>query len=256
MHRTHGKLDTKRGSAGILAVIDLVQRHGAPVANTTTAAAFPHHLGCMKMLPTGHTLLHCLCSHGRALYVSLVLLRGASPEPVNDLGRTPMMNACLLSSAAGVACVRTLLAHGARVDRHDCLGMTALTMAAAARSEATVRLLLDWCATYLNESERLKFVNARAQMGYSALSQAARNGDLGIVKILFAGGAHLTVSYNGESVIELATKFGHTHVADWLLLKRVASGESRRHAQLLHREVVPGERDEYGLVEPPVVPTG
>lgn len=254
MHLTHGRLSSPIHRDGLIRIVTLIQTSSS-AASTTTPAAFPHTLGVMKNLPTGRCLLHCLASRGHATYLRLALARGAPPAPVDALGHTPLMHAARQGTVAGSACVRALLAAGAPAHGADVTGLTALMRAASARAHDTLEALLAWAWARLGAREHRAFVNSRDRGGRTALVFAARCGDLVGVKMLFAAGASLGVTYDGESVVEVATKFGHGEVALWVRGVEVGGRGGGRHALLLHREVVAG-RDEYGEVERPVVPTG
>lgn len=252
MHLTHGRLSSPTRRDGLVRVVTLIQTSSS-AASATTPAAFPHTLGVVKNLPTGRCLVHCLASRGHVTYLRLALARGAPPAPVDALGHTPLMYAARLGTASGSACVRALLAAGAPAHGADATGLTALMRAASAHAHDTIVALLAWAR--LGAREHRAFVNSRDRGGRTALVFAAKCGDLVSVKMLIAAGARLGVTYDGESVVEVATKFGHGEVAQWLREVEAGGRGGGRHALLLHREVVAG-RDEYGEVERPVVPTG
>lgn len=244
-----------------LPVISLVQQHGRAAANAATPASLPQGFALgtphdeprvYKSNASNTSLLHWLCLHGKAQYVALLVARGADIHRVDVNGRTALMTAC----AAGCAeAVRVLLASGARADCTCDKGYTALLLAVLKRSYEVVELLLSWGAETLGAHARVEFVNARLSTGYTALALAARAGHMPMAKLLYGHGAHQSVTYDGESTVELAAKYGHSDLKDWLVLMAVQDVTARyesRHAQLHHREVLPGPVNEYGEVEPPV----
>jgi Ankyrin repeats (3 copies) len=242
-----------------LPVISLVQRYGRAAANAATPATLPQGfaLGSPHDEPrvyksnfSGTSALHWLCLHGKGQYVALLVARGANVHRVDVNGRTAIMTAC---GSGCMEAVRTLLLNGARVNGTCDKGYNSLLLAVLKGSLEVTQMLLEWASESLTPRELEAFVNARLSTGYTALAVAARGGNMKIVKLLVAHGAHHTVTYDGESVVEVATRYGHREVADWLIsLLMTNSSHDSRHSQLLHREVRPGELDEYGVVETPV----
>jgi ankyrin repeat protein len=79
--------------------------------------------------------------------------------------------------------------------------------AVAARDYATMRMLL----------ERGADPNARQEVDYTALHNAAAHGDLEMAKLLLAHGADRNArSSDGMNVADVARKYGHPDVAEWL----------------------------------------
>lgn len=251
---------TRRSS--FLPVVSLMQAHGRVAADAATPATLPHGfsvahahndaLRVYKSHAAGTAVLHWLAQHGKGDYVGLALARGARVDRPDVNGRTPLMMACAVGC---VGAVRVLVKFGARVELVDAKGYTALLLAALKGSGECVRLVLERAGEVLGVGAREAFLNSRLPSGVAALGVAARMGSLEILEILFEYGAHESVSFDGESCYELACKYGHRDVAEWLL-RRSASvgGVSARHGTLMHREVVPGGVDEYGEVQPPVQP--
>lgn len=243
-----------------LPILSLVQQHGAAAANAAIPASLPQGFALglhdeprvYKASASSTSLLHWMCLHGKGQYVGLLVARGANVHRVDVNGRTALMTAA--SSGCAVA-VRALLQCGARADLTCAKGYTPLLLAALKGSVEAVSILLAWAADTLDPRERAAFVNARLSTGLTALSLAARDGNLAMAETLHRHGAHQAVSYDGESTVEIATKYGHRELAAWLVDKlhsADSTGIESRHAQLLHREVRPGGVDEYGQVIPPV----
>lgn len=193
-----------------------------------------------------------MCLHGKGDYVGLLVARGVNIHRVDVNGRTALMTA---SATGCVNAVRVLLRSGACANLTCDKGYTPLLLAALKGSYDVVFLLLNWAADTLDPQARASFVNARLSTGFTPLTLAARDGNLPLAKLLYSHGAHQVVSYDGESIVEIATKYGHGELAAWLVQMAHESARSlyeRRHSLLLHREVRSGGVDEYGEVIPPV----
>jgi ankyrin repeat protein len=139
---------------------------------------------------------------------------------------TPLMIAAL---EGDTETVRTLLAHGARVNAKDNEGHTALMFAVINSHSEIVKALLRAGAR----------VNARAGDGGTALMLAATNGDAEITQILLNDGAKTGYRYTstGQTAATLAADRGHIAIVE-LLQKRVASenrGRSRRPSRHFER---------------------
>jgi ankyrin repeat protein len=116
----------------------------------------------------------------------------------------------------GLACffrqpeaVRVLLEAGAdaRATARNPMRVTGLHAAAAARSTAIARLLLDHGAD----------VNARQQAAYTALHAAAQHGDVELVDLLLSRGADPSLrSEDGKDAAAHARANGHEALADRL----------------------------------------
>jgi ankyrin repeat protein len=183
----------------------------------------------------GRTAVYQAASMGNAVPVLRLLLdKGGDPNAKTAIGMTPLMaavranldaarllierkadvnaksaaNATALMAAAQTgsrAAVRMLLEHGADPNARTKRNETALAYAATAGNEETVALLLESGAD----------VNVRDIRGYSPLLYAAGSdaAPAGVVKMLLAKGADVSVKADGESAAELAAKRGQTESA-------------------------------------------
>jgi ankyrin repeat protein len=129
----------------------------------------------------GRTALYLAASeHDCLAVVRMLLKKGANPNAVTIVGRTPLMSA---AGGGEVAAMKLLLEKGAKVNAVSGAGSTALLDAAASRNAEAVRLLLD------NGAD----VNARTKKNMTALSTAAMQGDENAVKVLLARGAQVNI---------------------------------------------------------------
>lgn len=114
----------------------------------------------------------------------------------------------MLAAASGsLRAISLLLKFGAVVEATDDNGDNALLFAASRLQTDAVEILI---------TEGGANINARSTLGYTALTHAAVNGSLQLVQFLVAHGAHHAVTYDGDSVINLATGRGYPAIAAWL----------------------------------------
>jgi ankyrin repeat protein len=149
----------------------------------------------------GVTPLAEAASNGNAAIIERLLSAGADP---NTEAAEPALLAAARSGS--VAAVRTLLAHGAKVDAPESWkGQTALMWAAAANRANVVRLLIErganvnarstiWPPDTLNRPKNGNIVSDRPKGGLTALLYAAREGSFEAAQALIEGGADLNLA--------------------------------------------------------------
>lgn len=120
----------------------------------------------------------------------------------DETGATPLMYASLL---AGVDVVRTLVEHGALVNRANTFGSTPLMWAAAGRT-ANVEFLLKHDAD----------VNAKASDGTTAIAVAARYGNVAAMEALADKGADMEAPATRADLITAAYYTRTDDVRRWL----------------------------------------
>ncbi len=140
----------------------------------------------------------------------------ASVASVNDINSSPFL---LAAERGDLQSLRIFLARDARVNKRDFLhGTTPLMLAAqgeggedaeplageiAQRYEQTVEFLLE------NGAD----IDAVSDTGDTAIGNAVRRGNLGIVKLLLARGAKTRDALpRGQRLLDLATERGHTEL--------------------------------------------
>src|SRR5581483_7531269 len=125
--------------------------------------------------------------------IEALLNAGASPSTLtSEGGETVLMTA---SRAGNVDAVKVLLEHGADVNvKENYKGQTALMWAAAERHSEVVKLLLahgaDWKARSIDRETKPPKLSAASSIspiargGFTALSFAAREGDVATAKVM------------------------------------------------------------------------
>ena len=148
----------------------------------------------------GGTALHWAADHGFAEIVQLLLDSGADIKATDNTGRTA------LHWAVTTEIVQLLLKAGAKTDVIDSLGDTPLHCAAYFH-----------CAAYYGSADNVQAlviagadVNARNNIGYTALDWAARKGKTEVVKALVIAGADVNATDNdGWTALQFAKYYGH-----------------------------------------------
>src|SRR5499427_2223544 len=132
--------------------------------------------------------------------IEALLKAGASPDTLtSEGGETVLMTA---SRSGNVDAVKTLLDHGANVNaRETYKGQTALMWAAAERHPEVVKLLMahgaDWKVRSIDRETKPPKLSAASSIspiargGFTAMSFAAREGDIESAKAMLDGGADI-----------------------------------------------------------------
>jgi ankyrin repeat protein len=197
------------------------------------------------------------CTNRNDGLVSRLLAAGADPNSASNTGETVLMTCAYTGNAAAV---RALVQRGADVNRRESLeSQTALMWAAAQGHEDVVKVLLDAGADLRTRArEQEHFVcfttqcgNGEASQrnagrvfrgGYSATLFAARQGDVGSVKVLLDHGASIEErGADGYSPLLLATHSGHTGLAKFLLQRGADPNASGVGYSALHTAVLRGD---------------
>jgi ankyrin repeat protein len=149
--------------------------------------------------------LHLAVVAGRADAVELLLAAGAHIDSQDAKGSTPLHIAANMKDRTGVA--RVLVTSGADTEvREYRQGIKPLHFAAMMGHDEVVAVLLGGRADK----------NALDSEGCSPLHYAAMRGHASVAKRLLSAGADTTVRLRGETPLDVATKAGHTDVADLL----------------------------------------
>ncbi len=153
---------------------------------------------------------HHLCFAGdEPGQVKMLIQDGLAPlTALTEGGQTPLHWAAL---GGHLLVIDLLLAGGTDPCAVDKRGMTALHMAAGKGHAAVLDSLLRGGA--------VQVINYQAaQLQDTALAMAASCGHLECVKVLRKYGADIGIwSVTAENVVDIARRFGHQHIADFLL---------------------------------------
>jgi ankyrin repeat protein len=148
----------------------------------------------------GATPLSEAVTSGSVAMVEALLKAGADPKTLTtEDGETVLMTA---ARAGNVDVVRLLLNRGAYVNaRENYKGQTALMWAAAERHPAVVKLLLehgaDWKARSIDRETKVPRLSAASSIspiargGFTALSFAAREGDIESARVMLDAGVDI-----------------------------------------------------------------
>jgi len=139
---------------------------------------------------------------------------------VTDLGRTPLHYAVMGGHSL---IVDLLLAGGADPCAIDNRGLTTLHMASTKGYSVILRALLAAGATSVINKQA-------AQLKESPLMMACAGGHLEAVKVLREFKANIGLwSVTAENVVDVARRFGHQHIVEFLLKDMEAADSSRYH---------------------------
>jgi uncharacterized protein len=183
------------------------------------------HADVRLMNAYGATALSQAAEFADVAVIKQLLAAGADPDSPNGAGETALM---IVAREGNVPAARLLIRHGAHVDAIEKVrGQTALHWAAAASQPQMVRLLLRAHAdpnarSKLDRDQRQVSSEPRIQWrppgGITPLLYAARQGCLGCVKNLLAGGADVNLpDPDGITPLLIATENFHFDVAVYLL---------------------------------------
>jgi ankyrin repeat protein len=175
----------------------------------------------------GVTALYLACVNGNPAMIERLLKAGADANAVSNEGETALMTA---ARTGNVEAAKALLEHGAKVDaRENWHGETALMWATAQKHPAMVKELLAHGAdvnarSTVNNWERQSTAEPREKWlplgGFSAMHFAAREGCVGCVPVLAAGGGDVNAAdQDGITPLISAIINGHYDVAGVLLEK-------------------------------------
>ncbi|MCW3099233.1 MAG: Ankyrin repeat protein [Chthonomonadaceae bacterium] len=163
----------------------------------------------------GDTALICMARRNRLALVRLLVARGADVNAVSVPGRQTALQTAV--NAGGIATVRFLLDHGARVNAANRYGQTALMNAMGADQDDTVRLLLAHGAK----------TEAHDDTGASVLHYAVSHDNPAVVRLLLARGARVNSrDRKGRTPLDLARKMTTRSSRDIVTLLKKAGGKS------------------------------
>ena len=150
------------------------------------------------------TALHKACFNDHADCARLLLSRGALVELADKFGSTALHKAAFGGSGA---CCSVLLESGADAKVFDGEGFTAVHLATHRQHEDALKVLLAFDA-------KLGSCVSQNAVKETPLHFAARVGSVSCASILLTAGADpSTKAANGDTVAELAKRFGHEEVA-------------------------------------------
>ncbi len=166
------------------------------------------------------------CENASVAMVATLLAAGADPNATQMSGLTPLMTA---ARTGNLEVVEALLAHGADVSASTVsLGATPLMWAVAAPHPPVVRVLLDAGAD----------PNTSTTDGYTALMNAARNGDIPMAETLIAAGVDInTPGTTGTHILPFSIINGRDQFALFLLERGADPNGSIGGIRALHAAV-------------------
>lgn len=151
-------------------------------------------------------------------------------DATNKEGNTPLMHICAIQRTAANV-VQLLVNSGARVNKQNEKGQTALFIAANQGSREFVQVLLEAGAD----------PNISNNDGCGPLTKAARNGDWAIISLLLK--AHAKLDQYKHSMLREAAKGGHIKIIEWLLKygadingKSTSYGNTALHKAVQYRQ--------------------
>jgi len=151
---------------------------------------------------SGWTPLLMAAESNHFVIVQYLVNRGADKDRTNNTGYTPLSMA---ARRGHFEVMRYLVEQGADMNKADTEGKTALMDASRNGYASVVEYLLD------HGCDRDRADNE----GWTALHHASQNGRLAVVRVLFRYGVKLDARTNdGETPADLATLYGHDHIAD------------------------------------------
>ena len=237
-----------------------VQGWSASKTDPLCTAAFNGHLDCVQALvgagtpittgkKYGFSALNRAAQKGHVKILQYLLQQGVSANAESSpVGGAPLLVAIQTEQ---LACMELLLDAGAKINRPDCNGYTALHGAASRGLLTAVHYLL----------ERGAAVNCRNRYGCTPLFTACQNGREAVVAMLLKAGADPKMAVGGETPLYLAAMGGHVEMVDQLLaagadplersgISRFFRGNSLDHSVRKKRDSATeaGERKRYATI--------
>jgi ankyrin repeat protein len=163
--------------------------------------------------PWERTALMVAADLGNADAIQALMQGGADPELTDHHPEGADRTAFMMPAAKGhIAVLKVFKRIYDKIDYRSPDGWTAVTCAAAAGEEATVRLLLEWGAEVNDERQ-------------SALREAVRGGHADVVELLLSMGADVDAQpAGGETPLMAAAAAGQVEIARQLLAAGADSG--------------------------------
>ena len=159
----------------------------------------------------GWTSLMMAANKNHLQIVNLLLLRGANPNIVNKSSGISALHEAAFNGHFEIA--QCLVDRGADVNAADNNGWSPLMWAAQERHISVVNLLL------LRGADPNLVGQRGGNYNEPALSDAASNGNLEVVKHLVAGGADaIFIGKSGKTPMQMAAGKGHVEIVEFLTL--------------------------------------
>lgn len=143
--------------------------------------------------------------------LKLLIDNGSDVNASNNLKQTPLMYAAMSGKSESV---QFLIDHGADINATDIHSKTALTYAKE-WSRIRVIILLEQ-----NGAREFKDEERKDTIDYNKLFNAAKDGEVSHIVVLFLDGADLkTKDEDGNTILILASKYGHMEIVQFLITK-------------------------------------
>ncbi|XP_034946601.1 putative ankyrin repeat protein RF_0381 isoform X2 [Chelonus insularis] len=165
-----------------------------------------HHADIQYVSPNGDTLLHKATKHCSDVeFIKNLLKLDVSVNVLNNVGHTPLLNACSQRSKDQLKIVKTLLRHKANVDYRSSCSLTPLMMATYDKHIPIIKILLNHQAD----------LNAKDQYGQTCLHFACKSmsGEtITIIMLLLKHGADIeAVDVDGRTPLFTALETGNNN---------------------------------------------
>ena len=164
--------------------------------------------------------LHYGAKFGNAKLIALLLDAGANIDQVNILGQTPLMIACAFTSRRHFACAELLISRACNINLRDKGGSNALEQAITASNVACVRSLLDHGARLASAPDDRRV--SRASMSCTLFEQPDETSVLALAESIRARSIGMEPAEANAYFAELEVNGGPSFL-DKMLHKRLCS---------------------------------
>ncbi|ORX49627.1 ankyrin [Piromyces finnis] len=154
-----------------------------------------------------YTFLSYSCEKGNEEIIKCLIKQGANIEKRNQLGETPLFNAC---RSKKVNIVKYLLECGAKINRENILGETPLFIACEIKNEMIAKILIDYGAE----------INKEDNDGETPLFIACEYGNLNknLIKMLVEHGALVNKENEyGRTPLFYVIEYGNEDIVKYLV---------------------------------------
>ena len=155
------------------ALIEELQ-NGPNVSLTVISASLAQHIDPNipdRSNSSSNRPLHQAAKYGNAKLIALLLDAGANIDQANALGQTPLMIACAFTSRRHFACAKLLISRGCNMELRDKGGSNALEQAITASNVACVKSLLHHGARLACTPDECRMTSATRSVSRTLFEQ-------------------------------------------------------------------------------------